>query len=90
MFLNFKDFFPVVMKSGFFSKEYESLSTTVARANQWVTESGVRVINVETVVLPNIASEEDSSRVGIRTSGEMSSHWYQVVRVWFDTTNPTA
>ncbi len=88
--LNYKDFFPVVLKSGFFSTEYEALPATVARARQWLGEAGVQVINVETVVLPNINSVEDASQVGIRTSGDMSSHWYQIVRVWYESPNPSA
>jgi hypothetical protein len=85
--LSYQDFFPVVLKSGFFATEHESLTATVARVNDWVKESGVKVINVETVVLPNIECTEDASKVGIRTSGEISSHWYQVVRVWYETPN---
>jgi hypothetical protein len=30
------------------------------------------------------AARVDASQVGIRTSGEMSSHWYQIVRVWYE------
>ena len=87
--LNYKDFFPTVLASGFFSTEHEALPATVARADQWVAESGVQVINIETVVLPNIESVEDASQVGIRTSGKVSSHWYQIVRVWYEGPNPT-
>lgn len=87
--LNYKDFFPKVLESGFFSTTHEELPATVARANQWVEESGVRVVNVETVVLPNIRSAEDASQVGIRTSGELSSHWYQIVRVWHESSTST-
>jgi hypothetical protein len=90
MLLNYHDFFPAVLKSGFFSTEHEDLPATVARAGQWVTESGVRVINVETVVLPNIHTVADASQVGIRTSGEMSSRWYQIVRVWYESANSMA
>jgi hypothetical protein len=43
---------------------------------------------VETVVLPNIEETEDTSEVAIRTSGEMSSYWYQVVRVWYEDLSP--
>jgi len=88
MSFKYKDFFPEVLSSGFFSTEHESLTATVARANQWVTACKVRVINLETVVLPNIRSVEDAGEVGIRTSGEVSSHWYQVVRVWYDMEPP--
>ncbi len=90
MAIGYKDFFPTILKSGMFSKKYESLGATVARANGWIAASRVRVINVETVVLPNIQNAEDASQVGIRTSGELSSFWYQVIRVWYDAGNPPA
>ena len=90
MSIGYRDFFPAVLKSGFFSTEHETLPATVARANAWIAESGVGVINVETVVLPNVKRVEDASQVGIRTSGEMSSYWYQVVRVWYEIQNPSA
>ena len=88
--LNYKEFFPAILKSGSFSTEHEALSETVARASEWVAASGIRVINVETVVLPNIARVEDASQIGLYTSGEMSSFWYQVVRVWFENPGPTS
>jgi hypothetical protein len=88
MLIGYKDFFPVLLKSGFFSNEHETIAATVSRANEWIAQANVRVINVETVVLPNVKNAEETSKVGIRTSGEMSSYWYQVVRVWFET--PTA
>ena len=55
-----------------------------------VAETGVRVINLETVVLPNLSSVDDASKVGIRTSGDMSSYWYQIVRVWYENPTPSA
>jgi len=88
MSFKYKDFFPEVLSNGFFSTQHESLTATVARANQWVMAYKVRVINLETVLLPNIKSVEDAGEVGIRTSGEVSSHWYQVVRVWYDIEPP--
>ncbi|HLP77648.1 MAG TPA: hypothetical protein VK327_12110 [Candidatus Paceibacterota bacterium] len=88
MFIGHKDFLPEVLKSGFFSTEHEPFPAAVARANQWIAESKVRVLNVETVVLPNVKRLEDVSHEGIRTSGELSSHWFQIVRVWYQTENP--
>jgi hypothetical protein len=84
MTIAYKDFLPAVLKSGFFSTEHETLPAAIARANDWIRQSGVRVINVETVVLPNVRAVEDASQVGIRTSGELSSYWFQVVRVWYE------
>jgi len=82
--IGYKDFLPAVIKSGFFSVERETLTAAVARANEWVSASNVRVLNVETVVLPNVKDIQNASEVGIRTSGEMNSFWFQVVRVWYD------
>jgi hypothetical protein len=90
MAIGYKDFLPAVLKSGFFSTEHEVLPAAVVRANEWIATSGVTVINVETVVLPNVREVDDASRVGLRTSGEMSSHWFQVVRVWYEMETPPA
>ena len=63
----------------------ESLNEAVASANQWIEAGAVRVLNVETVVLPNLyrRDEEGSTDGDLRTSGDMSSRWYQFVRVWY-------
>lgn len=73
-----------------FSTKHEALAVTVSRASDWATENGVRVINVETVVLPNIGDVEEASKPGLYTSGDMSSQWYQVVRVWYESPNAPA
>ena len=83
MAIRFKDFFPEILSQGFFSNEYATLQETVDRANDWIDRKEVRVLNVETVVLPNIGNDGKTAEVAIRTSGEMSSYWYQVVRVWY-------
>ena len=83
MIIGYKDFLPGVLKSGFFATEHEALPVALARANEWIVQSAVEVLNVGTVVLPNIASVEAASQVGLRTSGELSSHWHQMVRMWY-------
>jgi hypothetical protein len=84
MSLSYKDFFPVVIKERFFSDDYEELLATVARASEWVEESGVRVLNVETVVLPNIKGIKGASKFLMINS---SNEWYQVIRVWYEHPN---
>ena len=88
MAIGYKDFFPTVLKKGFLSSEYEELPATIVRANNWIAKAGARVINVETVVLPNVTKVEEASQVGLRTSGEIGSYWYQVVRVWYEVETP--
>lgn len=84
MAIAFKDFFPQVTRSGFLSSEYEFFNVVVARANDWMASSGVRVINLETIVLPNVNTAEEALQTNIRTSGEMSSYWRQFLRVWYE------
>ena len=87
MKIGYKDFMPGILKSGFFSTTHETLSSAVLRANEWIEQSGLRIINVETVVLPNVGTVEDASQVGNYTSGEMASNWFQIVRVWYEIKN---
>ena len=86
--IGFMDFAPRMVRPGALFKlaEYEALQHAVAAANQWVRQFGVTVLNVETVVLPNIdrSGEEGSTDPHLVTSGEMRSEWFQVVRVWYE------
>ena len=83
--MDFKDFVPSVKDPGGFFKPatHEDLAETLARANAWIDQKGIDVINVETVVLPNMRIEEGPEDTELRTSGDMSSYWYQFIRVWF-------
>ncbi len=85
--IDFEDFVPNMMDSGglFRSPTMEEMSATVHRANQWVAQNNVEVVNVETVVLPNIhnAGEEGSNDASLRTPGEVQSTWHQFMRVWY-------
>ena len=86
--IGFMDFAPRMVRPGalFRLAEYEALQQAVAAANQWVRHYGVSVLNVETVVLPNIyrSGEQGSADPHLVTSGEMRSEWFQVVRVWYE------
>lgn len=63
--------------------EYETFEATVGAANAWIDENSVRVINVETVVLPNIWEvwESGSQDPALRTFQKPT--WHQFVRVWY-------
>ncbi|CAB3771109.1 hypothetical protein [Paraburkholderia solisilvae] len=50
---------------------YENASALVERANGWLAERGVDVINVES--LSTFGSGDDTS----------VSHWYSGIRVWY-------
>lgn len=85
--LQFRDFVPEMLSEPrlFKAGEYESMDAALAAANEWIKESNIQIVNVETVVLPNIWSryEEGTTDVALGTSGEMPSHWHQFVRVWY-------
>lgn len=86
MKLHHHDFFPEVRKNGQFSKEHESFASVAARAAEWAEQQGVRIINVETVLLPNAEHAEECEDTEFRTKGGMGSYWHQMVRVWYEET----
>lgn len=88
MTLGYKDFFPILLESGFFKKKFEDLSTTLGRANKWLATSGLKIVNVETLLLPNVSREADASITCLYTGGETSSSWVQVIRVWYHVPDP--
>lgn len=87
--IDFIDFVPQqIAPPGFLRKErLESLQDSLDRMRAWIQERDVEVVNVETIVLPNIhlRHEEGSEDTVIHTSGEMASGWYQFLRLWYRT-----
>ncbi len=88
MSVAFKDFAPAKLRSGVFRNEYEPLGSVVARANAWMQSAQVRVVNIETIVLPNLQADPDTLQSGIRTSGDVGSFWFQIIRVWYEVDEP--
>ena len=85
--LKHKDFVPKEIKApGLFDHgEHESFDAAIEACNRWLAESKVRLISLETVVLPNIWSkwEEGSKDASIGTSGDFVSRWHQFLRCWY-------
>ena len=86
MTLQYKDFSPSAVEHKVLSTEYESFSEVVAHANDWIRDSGVTVLNVETIVLPNLQEAKDTSQV-MKTIGQSGCYLFQVLRVWYDSDN---
>jgi hypothetical protein len=86
--LRYQDFVPRMTKPAAFLSpaEHESFEAAVAEANQWIADNAIRIISVETVVLPNIWSryEEGSADAALGTSGDSPSFWHQFIRVWYE------
>lgn len=74
--IDFQDFAPRPLPGG-----YEPLDVVVAAANAWIREHAVRVLGVETVLLPAPATERlhTASTLLLPTG---AAH-LQIVRVWY-------
>lgn len=85
--IGFYDFVPQLKERGGFFKlpVAEQLAEPLKRANEWIEAKSVNVVNIETVVLPNIYNpgEEGSGDTALMTSGDFATCWYQFVRVWY-------
>lgn len=83
----FKDFRPQVagQKKVLFMtvSDYEGISEVMPEVNDWISSHNITLINIETVTLPNVDMEGGSNDSHLRASGEMSTHWFQVIRVWY-------
>jgi hypothetical protein len=82
-----KDFVPeIIQKGGFFTTaKAQEFQTCLDHANQWMKDENIEVVNIETVVLPNIHDEleEGSMDTNLDTLGDTTSSWNQFVRVWY-------
>jgi hypothetical protein len=81
--IGFQDFAPRIIKNGFFGREFESFEAALAGASEWIDSTGVNVVNIETVVLPQIWAEEGTTDVDLRVNGEWTTTWHQFIRVWY-------
>jgi len=87
--LSHRDFVPQMTVSPGFIRpaEYESFDEAIGAVNTWLETANVKLVSIETVVLPNIWSpyeegSEDTS-LGMR---DTSNHWHQFIRCWYLTT----
>ena len=81
----FKDFAPEIKRKGLFKLDTQTMESTLAIANAWIERNQINVVNIETVVLPEMWSEEGTTDVHLTTSGDMMSSWYQFIRIWYKT-----
>ena len=81
------DFTPkITKKGGFFrSTEMERFNDVVKQMNEWIDENEPEIVNIETVVLPNIhdPEEEGSEDTMLGADGQNASMWYQFIRLWY-------
>jgi hypothetical protein len=86
--LRYQDFVPMQTKQWAFLSppEYESFNAALAAANKWIKENEIKVLNVETVALPNIWGrfEEGSADPALATPDGAYNSWHQFIRVWYE------
>lgn len=81
-----KDFVPEKKKGGIFkSGSIQHFDEVLQELDVWLAADKKQIINIETVLLPNIhdAEEEGSQDTELWTGGESASKWYQLFRVWY-------
>lgn len=85
--LQYIDFVPRQVKAPGLITEglYENFDAAVNAANRWLAENPVQLLQVETVVMPNLWNdwEEGTKDGSISTSGDAPSRWHQFLRVWY-------
>jgi hypothetical protein len=89
MTIQFRDFFPESLPSrkkvlGLIPvPEHEPLDVVLERVNEWVAAERVDVVNVETVLLPQVEGAAETARGWLVAQHDFNTNWYQIIRVWF-------
>jgi hypothetical protein len=85
--IGFADFVPTVVQEGGLLRPEERapVQEAVDRANEWIARHGVRALNLETVVMPNIfvPGEQGPQDASVGVWGDMPHRWYPFIRVWY-------
>ena len=88
MAIQFRDFLPATRPTKVLGilpdTEYGSFEGAVERMNAWVRKAGVRVVTVETVLLPAVEGPKDCVEGRFVTRYDFNTSWVQVVRVWYE------
>jgi hypothetical protein len=81
----FCDFVPQIKSRSMLGMvaEYEYLSDTLDRANQWIDRHDVRVLNVETLFVATHLLDRDGAMPKLVGLGAPGSAMVQVIRVWY-------
>ncbi len=85
--LKYKNFVPRQIKDyGFFSDgDFANFDDAVAAADQWIRSNEVEIVQIETVVLPNMynSGEKGPNDTYLRVPDQYTNHWHQFLRVWY-------
>ena len=83
--IQFIDFVPDIKKNFLIANNVESLNSTMNRMNEWIRRNETyEIINIETVVLPNIHGNKEEGSIDPELYfTEYQPGWYQFFRVWY-------
>ena len=85
--IRYRDFVPgMIERAGLGGPaRYEPLSQAVDMMNHWVGANDIKVVSIETVVLPNIHRPQaaGSDDTALETVSQYATTWHQLVRVWY-------
>ena len=83
--IDFRDFLPRQTQKGSFGKatQYEVIGEVLGEVNDWIHAQKVNVINVETVLLPNMHEPGNRGSQDGHLATRDFVRWHQFVRVWF-------
>ena len=84
MRIQFKDFVPEVTRTGLFtSPTASSLKEVTEEANSWIEKTNPKIINIETVVIPNPDTKDYQSQ-SITPMINGGALFLQIIRVWYE------
>jgi hypothetical protein len=85
--INYIDFEPQALEKSFWGiHTYENLAATLERANEWIRRNySTEIVNVETVVLPNIYKKNKATtdQISQYYTGGQSVQNFQIIRIWY-------
>ena len=83
MTIRFKDFVPEVTSMGIFrNPTAPSLKEITEDVNSWVEKTNTKIINIETVIVPNLNIKDYQSQ-SISSTVNGSAYHLQIIRVWY-------
>jgi hypothetical protein len=65
------------------SRDYENVQEAVTRANRWIEQEHIRVINVETLLLTGLPESETDTTTAKVGGLSGAANVFQIVRVWY-------
>ena len=74
--IQFQDFEPrIIPETGILQPtQYENLDETLQDLNSWIEENEIQVLNIETVVLPNIHKFDEEGTVDVAVKVSTKSY----------------